>query len=676
MNSFYALSFKMNSKFKLILLFAVVVVLGCEFHSDDQKIAVQQRVFQNNKFQIILKSYDSICSTEKLDTNCYLVVGTKAYRDGFKLLRQGKMREANQLLSLSDKSFSKIDYAIGKGYANLVKADSYQLLEMSDSALWHYSLSKNYFAAQKDTLGMIITCNNLGIYLFELGALSFAYDNYLNARDFTVPSTPHWLVTEFNIANYLIETKDSASLAQGHEILLQLLDHTDILDSLNFSRIYNSLSSTEIKFFNGNKALEYIEKSIAYMPGADFSYIHIQYLNKAHALLLTGRKSEYEKIMNELESQYDEMRLNGKQHYMILRMMEGVPPEQNYVGRFLAISDTIMDRGYSNKQSIILQRFENEAKQQEIDVLAKLNHNQNERMRYNAIATSIISFLLAILGVLIVFMYRAGKRCCHSRELLKLEKEKTSNMNVELTEALHIKNRLMAIVAHDIRGPVGGLLQLVDVYSQMRDISADDLNKLLSNLKQASTSVYYLLDNLLLWANNQNNENHFVPSLQCVKPVLDAAIEDVRSWAVIKNINIELECDGEIDAFLDDNMVKTVVRNLISNSIKFSDYNSSILVKAYRENNALTVRVKDSGKGMSKEVLDMLFHSAERNNKESGHRNGFGLLVCRDFVDRHEGRMWAESVVRQGTSVFFTIPDKILVNNVQVEEPVMASNYK
>lgn len=72
----------------------------------------------------------------------------------------------------------------------------------------------------------------------------------------------------------------------------------------------------------------------------------------------------------------------------------------------------------------------------------------------------------------------------------------------------------------------------------------------------------------------------------------------------------------------------------------------------------------------------MLFHSAERNNKESGHRNGFGLLVCRDFVDRHEGRMWAESVVRQGTSVFFTIPDKILVNNVQVEEPVMASNYK
>ena len=273
-------------------------------------------------------------------------------------------------------------------------------------------------------------------------------------------------------------------------------------------------------------------------------------------------------------------------------------------------------------------------------------------------------------------MYRAGKRCRHSRELLKLEKEKTSNMNVELTEALHIKNRLMAIVAHDIRGPVGGLLQLVDVYSQMRDISADDLNKLLSNLKQASTSVYYLLDNLLLWANNQNNENHFVPSLQCVKPVLDAAIEDVRSWAVLKNINIELECDGEIDAFLDDNMVKTVVRNLISNSIKFSDYNSSILVKAYRENNALTVRVKDSGKGMSKEVLDMLFHSAERNNKESGHRNGFGLLVCRDFVDRHEGRMWAESVVRQGTSVFFTIPDKILVNNVQVEEPVMASNYK
>ncbi len=301
--------------------------------------------------------------------------------------------------------------------------------------------------------------------------------------------------------------------------------------------------------------------------------------------------------------------------------------------------------------------MEVDKKQSLIEGLSQANRDKSRQIRNNAIVTSVITLLVLILAVMIIVMYRAGKRCRRSRELLALEQEKTAIMNMELADALHIKNRLMAIVAHDLRGPVGGLMQLVEVYSIMKDMSAEDVNRLLKNLKESTTSVYYLLDNLLLWANNQNGEDRFNPVHQNVVPVIGAAVDDVKGWALLKNIEIDFSGDSRIDALVDDNMLKTIVRNLISNSIKFSKQNSKIQVVARHTDAEFIVSVADSGEGMSDEMVSYLFEDDGASQPiTEGKRHGFGLIVCRDFVKRHNGQINATSELRKGTTVWFSIP--------------------
>lgn len=642
---------------KILLYFIVFLLLGCGNSYENKQLDIQKQIFNSNDFQTILDSWDSLCAAEKLDTNSLLVEGAKAYRAGSRLLFSDKFDEAKDIISKAEDCFTQIDYKEALGYAHIVKASVYQALQMSDSALWHFALSKNIFASLRDTMGMIITCNNLGIYLFELGALSMAYDNYLNARDFTRPETFNWLVVEFNIANYYAEQKDTASIRLAHDMLIDLLAYSQILDSLNYSRIYSSLAAIEIKFNNGKKALDYVKKSLEFMPNADFSFSHVQYLNKAHALLLTKQFVEFEGIMNFLEKRYDQMSLNGKQHFKLLRILEQMRSDYQYMDQFILLADSIQDRGYSNKLSMVQRKVEIEQQQGQIETLAKSNDAQRDRMRQNAIITSVIFVFLLILAGMSLYMHREGKRCRRSRELLRIEQEKSVLMNQELAEALYVKNRLMAIVAHDLRGPMGGLLQLIEVYSMMPDMTAEDADRLFKNLREASVSIYHLLDNLLLWANNQNGENHFKPENQNVVPIIDAAIADVGGWALLKNIKIEFDSESEISALVDKNMLKTIVRNLLSNAIKFSGNDSSIQVQATLNASELLVSITDHGKGMSSQQLSRIFSSNGSTDKLSDEKPlGFGLIVCRDFVRNHNGRLGAESELGKGSRVWFSLP--------------------
>ncbi len=343
-------------QFKLLILVFILcstLWVGCSNSNNTIELELQRKIFENNDLGTIIRSWDSICTAEKLDTNSCLIVGVKAYKEGHRLVWDNKTEEAKPYLNTAEASFEKIGYNIGLGYAHLVKAYNYQRKEMSDSTLWHFTLAKNIFSIPRDTMGMIIACNNLGIYLFELGALSIANDNYLNARDFTKPETVEWLTVEYNIANYLIEVKDTASIIEGRELFLELLKHEKLLDSLTYSNIYNGLATVELKFKNGAKAEYYIQQSMRYQSNAEFDYIHIQQLNRAHSLLLQKKMPEYHKIMDSLGCRYDDMSLNGKQHFTFLWMFENLMPDLDCLDKYIGVTEEIQERGFSNKLSVI-----------------------------------------------------------------------------------------------------------------------------------------------------------------------------------------------------------------------------------------------------------------------------------------------------------------------------------
>jgi Signal transduction histidine kinase len=135
----------------------------------------------------------------------------------------------------------------------------------------------------------------------------------------------------------------------------------------------------------------------------------------------------------------------------------------------------------------------------------------------------------------------------------------------------------------------------------------------------------------------------------------------LRSWANLKNIKITVQAAPQINARVDENMFKTIVRNLISNAIKYSEPGNDICVTLTPNDDEIVITVADQGRGINAELLSSLFQNKEEVLDRSLAENkiGLGLVLCSDFTIRHNGRIWAESEIGKGTKISFTIPLRV-----------------
>ncbi len=223
------------------------------------------------------------------------------------------------------------------------------------------------------------------------------------------------------------------------------------------------------------------------------------------------------------------------------------------------------------------------------------------------------------------------------------------------------KDRILSVIGHDLRGPVGGLNALIELYMDMPDLDANDIDKLLKNAFESSTGTYMLLENLLTWANSQRGVISFYPQSQFVYGVVNQVVQMLDKSMNNRHVHFKIDVKEELKAFIDIDMFKSVLRNLISNSIKFSRNNSSIYISAKEDKNAILFCVQDEGIGMVKELANELFAKKESyylENNNTGKGTGLGLILCKEFVERHGGNIWVESKVGVGSWFYFTIPNQ------------------
>jgi PAS domain S-box-containing protein len=258
----------------------------------------------------------------------------------------------------------------------------------------------------------------------------------------------------------------------------------------------------------------------------------------------------------------------------------------------------------------------------------------------------------------------------------KLLEEQTKLLEEQaalLEEANATKNKFFSIIAHDLKNPILSLLQisefLIDDYTattENKPLTDDDILKINNN---AARSTYALLENLLEWSRSQMGSIVYTPARNDITKIIDNCVSFLQVQAKVKDINITTsilttECYVNCDA----NMVLTVIRNLISNAIKFSFYDSIIEItvmdfvsdNSISDNNYIQVSVKDSGTGISQENIDKLFKVDKKvvmkgTNQETG--TGLGLILCKEFIDKHSNcKIWVESELGKGTTFLFTLP--------------------
>ena len=244
--------------------------------------------------------------------------------------------------------------------------------------------------------------------------------------------------------------------------------------------------------------------------------------------------------------------------------------------------------------------------------------------------------------------------------LLKLNNE-LQKKTKELQELNVTKDKFFSIIAHDLRGPLGGLLGLARQMANKSLKLSDDMKEtMILCLSLSAQNTYDLLQNLLEWSQMVRGNTAFNLQNLILKDIITGCVNLAAESAREKSISLNIEVSNELQVSADSNMLQTVIRNLLSNSVKFTCNGGKVIVSAEpAENNMIVISVKDSGIGISDQMQAKLF-SIDATTKRPGTNRelstGLGLLLCKEFVENHGGKIWVESVEGRGSTFYFTIP--------------------
>jgi len=229
-----------------------------------------------------------------------------------------------------------------------------------------------------------------------------------------------------------------------------------------------------------------------------------------------------------------------------------------------------------------------------------------------------------------------------------------------LRKALAAKNKYFSILAHDVRNPFNFLIGITDLLRRdLDDIPKEQLVQMLDKIHKTSIQTHRIFENLLFWAQSQTGDINFSPKKLNIREMIEENVDIVRIFAEYKGLEIGLENKNGIYAYADENMVKTVLRNLLMNAIKFTGHGGRITVKARHVKDMTEIDVTDTGVGISLENQRRLF-SIEENFSTPGTENengfGLGLVVSREFIEMNKGQISVTSSPGNGSTFTFTLP--------------------
>jgi PAS domain S-box-containing protein len=248
--------------------------------------------------------------------------------------------------------------------------------------------------------------------------------------------------------------------------------------------------------------------------------------------------------------------------------------------------------------------------------------------------------------------------------------EKLTKYASDLKELNATKDKFFGIIAHDLKNPFSSILAASELLAAKSDqFETESIIKFSKILNEASKSAYALLENLLEWSRAQTGSITYNPQEVDIGEMVNKNLTHVEVSAANKKIKLLSKVTEDIKAIADKNMLNTVLRNLLINAVKFTHKGGKVMVAAQKNGKFLTLMVKDSGIGIPKKDIKKLFRIDTKYTnigtaQERG--TGLGLLLCKEFVERHGGKIWVESNVGKGSEFMFTIPLNIKINRTSV----------
>ena len=349
-----------------------------------------------------------------------------------------------------------------------------------------------------------------------------------------------------------------------------------------------------------------------------------------------------------------------------------------YSNEYYNLKDSLLNIDKEKELAEIHARYENEIREQENELLKNENEAKAATIKMQFILVIGILIIFMLVGVLAIIYYRANLSKMKANKLLHAQKaeiqEKNdvlSRLNEEITiqhnaikkqkkeleELNNIKDKLFSIISHEFRSPLNslkGTLALLKVGA----LSDEELNVISKELTDKINSTSIFLDNLLNWAKSQMQGINPKPAKLDLYEIAEENIKLLKSMGDKKKVRIINEIPEPTMAYIDPNMLNLILRNLISNAIKFSMRGGTITLKSHTTDGMNTISVSDSGIGMTEENIKMLFQVQTFTTRGTANERGtgLGLYISKNFIESNGGKIWVESEEGNGSVFNFTVP--------------------
>ncbi|RUT78811.1 tetratricopeptide repeat-containing sensor histidine kinase [Ancylomarina longa] len=334
-----------------------------------------------------------------------------------------------------------------------------------------------------------------------------------------------------------------------------------------------------------------------------------------------------------------------------------------------AYQDSLAADQLANKIEDLDSRHAIEVKNQENQELRAENQTQQLEITRQYIVGLLILLVLLVAIFLLTFRYRNNLKdnellylrnrlvSQHQEELISAMK-RLKNSEDKLRKANETKDKMFSLIAHDLRGAIGNISNGLRMYLGDEDLnlSEEDKKEFLQALFHSSDNAYELLENLLFWAKNQTKSITANKQMVDASSIINSNIGLLGDLAKIKSIKLFTSSNPSVEVFVDWNMINTVLRNLISNAIKFTNKDGSIEINSQIGEYFVKISVKDDGIGMMPEQIENIFDGKTTDGTANEKGTGLGLTLCRDFLIKNKGKLYVESTVDKGSTFSFIIP--------------------
>ncbi|MFC2096135.1 tetratricopeptide repeat protein [Bacteroidota bacterium] len=510
----------------------------------------------------------------------------------------------------------------------------YQALKENDQALEYYKKSLEIDIKYDLIYGQANAYNNIGTAYDEKGDKEKALEYY----------------------NKSLEIDKELGLTEGIATSLNNIGLI-YLDLGDYEKAYQNLTESAklSKEINDNYSLANIYNNLAKL----FIY-QKKYTEAQTNLNLSISLSKQMHIREWLVESYD-------LYSQLYSELNNYKKALEFYKLYSEMNDSIFTGESSNRVAEMKIKFETDNLETENELLKKDNQiNVLELDRQKNLKNYLIGFsvLILVLTVLIFSRFRLKKR---TNSLLESKNNQLSDANKKLTISEHnlkelnaTKDKFFSIIAHDLKNPFQSLLGFSEtLYDQIDELEKENIVEYSKIIYESSQNLYNLLGNLLQWSKSQLANTKLSPISINLYDSVDDVLSLFNSTAQNKNITIDNTINKDTVIYADKHVASTVLRNLISNALKFTRNGGEIKISSVTSNNNITVSVKDNGEGIRKENLDKLFridqsYSTKGTENESG--TGLGLILCKELITQSNGEIFVESVFGTGSDFQFTLP--------------------